>query len=432
MGRWSPRDPRARGEARLSPRGTAGAASWLDRTARDAVTRALQGLGRGQLCLVDGEQRRLFGAPEPDLPAPIELHVRDPRFYRALLADGTLGAADAWIRGLWSCSDLTALMRLSLRNEGALAPLDARWARLGQLARRALHALRRNTRAGARRNIHAHYDLGNEFFELLLDPSLTYSCGVFERDDATLEEASIAKYERLCRKLALRPGERVLEIGSGWGGFALHAAREHGCHVTTTTISQQQYALASDRIAKAGLSDRVTLLLEDYRDLRGRYDKLVSIEMIEAVGHEYLEDYFRACSRLLEPHGSFGLQAILIRDQIYERARREVDFIKRYIFPGGHLPSLARIARCTTRATDLRIADVEDLTPHYARTLREWRARLRRNADAIRSLGHDDAFLRTWEFYFSYCEGGFLERHIACQQLILAKPGCRPDSIPRV
>jgi cyclopropane-fatty-acyl-phospholipid synthase len=356
--------------------------------------------------------------------------VRDPGFYLRIAEDGVLGAAEGWIRGEWTCTDLTGVVRAVLQNAASLPELDGGWTSgLRRLRRRVLHALRRNDRQGARANIRAHYDLGNAFFELFLDPSLTYSCAWFEDPDATLEAASIAKYERLCQRLALAPEDRVLEIGTGWGGFALHAAAKYGCHVTTTTISAEQHALAAERVAASGLADRITLLFEDYRELRGRFDKLVSIEMIEAVGHEYLDTYFRTCSERLTSRGIFGLQAITIRDQRYEAARREVDFIKRYIFPGGHLPSLGAIIASTARATDLQLREVVDLTPHYVRTLMAWRERFERNRTRIEQLGHGPEFLRMWEFYFCYCEAAFLERNAGCQQILLTKPGCRLGSI---
>jgi cyclopropane-fatty-acyl-phospholipid synthase len=293
--------------------------------------------------------------------------------------------------------------------------------------------MNRNNRTGSRRNIAAHYDLGNEFFRLMLDETLMYSSAVFERPDMTLAEAQRARLDRICRKLALGPRDHVLEIGTGWGGFALHAATHYGCRVTTTTISREQYALAQERIAQAGLSDRVTVLLEDYRDLRGEYDKLVSIEMIEAVGHEYYETFFTRCSALLKPDGLMLLQAITIADQRYEAARKSVDFIQRYIFPGSCIPSVSVMAQAVARATDMRLMHLEDIGPHYATTLRHWRERLYANADALRQLDLPEEFLHMWEFYLCYCEGGFAERALGDVQLLLAKPQNRlPLSIPEL
>ena len=292
-----------------------------------------------------------------------------------------------------------------------------------------LHALKKNTREGSRRNIIAHYDLGNDFYRLFLDDTLTYSCGIFERPDSSLREASIAKYDRICRKLELSPADHVLEIGTGWGGFALHAATHFGCRVTTTTISNRQYELARQRVASAGLEDRITLLKQDYRDLAGTFDKLVSIEMIEAVGHHFLEEFFRVCSRCLKPDGQMLLQAITIRDQVFDWHKRNVDFIKRYIFPGSCIPSVTAISEAVTRATDLRLFHLEDITAHYATTLRRWRENFFANLDSVKALGFPDAFIRMWEFYLCYCEGGFSERYLGDIQVLFTKPMCRRDPV---
>jgi cyclopropane-fatty-acyl-phospholipid synthase len=343
----------------------------------------------------DGAVRE-FGAPSPDLPAPIELSVRDPAFWPAVALGGSMGGSDSYIRGEWRTSDLTGLIRLLSQNESVLGEFDGGVARAGEWLRRVGHGLHRNNRRGSRKNIRAHYDLGNDFFALFLDPTLTYSAAVFERENATLEEASVAKYERICRKLALSAGDRLLEIGSGWGGFAIHAARTRGCKVVTTTLSPAQREVALERISAAGLSGRIEVLLEDYRELRGRFDKLVSIEMIEAVGHQYFDAFFRTCAARLESHGQMALQAILIADPLYEQARRTVDFIKAYIFPGGCLPSLGAIARSLAGACDLRLVHFEDITSHYARTLRLWRARFDQNRDGVLSGTEIPAPLCTW------------------------------------
>jgi cyclopropane-fatty-acyl-phospholipid synthase len=290
----------------------------------------------------------------------------------------------------------------------------------------------RNTLAGSQANIAAHYDLGNDFYALFLDETMTYSCGIFEQEDSTLEEASLAKYDRICRKLALKPEDEVLEIGTGWGGFAIYAAGRYGCRVTTTTISRAQFDLARPRIAEAGLEDRVTLLLKDYRHLTGSYDKLVSIEMIEAVGFEYFDTFFSVCSERLKDDGLMCLQAITIADQVFDRYRRSHDFIRSHVFPGSCLISLGALSASLARATDLRLIHLEDLTPHYARTLKLWRERFFANLDQVRALGYPETFIRLWEFYLCYCEGGFAERYIGDVQMVLAKPGnrrapsCRP------
>jgi len=394
----------------------------LHSLAESLAERALRGrlaaLRHGALDLVDGSRRTRFGDPSTDAP---ELVVRDRRFYPSLAFRGSVGGGEAYAAGYWESDDLAGIVRLFARNEQALAGLEGGWALLAQPARRLLHVLRRNTRAGSRRNIGAHYDLGNDFFAAFLDETLTYSCGLFEQPGASLAQASTAKYERLCRLLELQRGEHVLEIGTGWGGFALHAAAHHGCRVTTTTISRQQALLAARRFADAGLADRITLLTRDYRDLTGEYDKLVSIEMVEAVGHEYLRDFFALCAARLAPHGRMALQAITIEDRRYESARREVDFIKRHIFPGCTIPSLASLATAA-RDTDLRLLAAQDLGSHYAETLRRWRENLREQWTALRGRGYDERLLRLWEFYFAYCEGGFDAGALGLLQLAYARP----------
>jgi len=349
------------------------------------------------------------------------VNVHDPDFFAALAFGGHLAAAESYVRGGWDTDDLTALVRVLLRNRHVLDGLETGSARLSQPFRAILHWLNRNTRRGSRRNIVAHYDLGNDFFSTFLDDTMTYSCGVFESPESTMREASIEKYDRICRKLALSEGDHVLEIGTGWGGFAVHAASQYGCRVTTTTISDEQHRLASERIAAAHVSSRVTLLRQDYRDLEGTYDKLVSIEMIEAVGHQYHRRYFEQCAKLLKPHGLAAIQTITIQDRYYESARKEVDFIKRYIFPGGCIPAVSVLAGAAA-STDLRLVDLEDITPHYGETLRRWKNRFTSNWPAIRSLGYDEEFRRLWHFYFSYCEGGFDEAVLGNVQLLFAKP----------
>ncbi len=323
---------------------------WLAKLGRRLVLRQLQQLHTGTLTLMEGPTQRHFGHGLPQ----VQLSVHHPAFYADLAFGGSIGAGEAYMAGTWSCSDLTGLMRLMVLNQDVLDRMEGSFARLAAPVRKRLHWLNRNSRSGSRRNIGAHYDLGNDFFRLMLDDTLMYSCGIFETSHSTLREASIAKLDAICRKLDLKPTEHVLEIGTGWGGFALHAGRHYGCRVTTTTISRNQYDLAQARIAEAGLGDRVTLLLEDYRDLGGQYDKLVSIEMIEAVGHQYFDTYFAQCARLLKPEGQMLLQAITIADQRYESARRSVDFIQRYIFPGCTIPSVTAMLDSITRSSDLK------------------------------------------------------------------------------
>ena len=400
-----------------------GASGWLDRLARRAVRARLQALQNGSVILIDGGKPSLFGAQDDSPWATVRVH--DPRFYTEIAFGGSVGAGEAYMRGYWSCDDLTALVRIMLRNRELLDGMETGLARASAPALKAFHWLRRNTRRGSRRNIGAHYDLGNALFALMLDETMMYSCGIFEHEDSTLYDASVAKNERICRKLELTPGDHLLEIGTGWGGFAIHAARHYGCRVTTTTISEEQYALALERIEKAGLSGRITVLLEDYRNLKGRYDKLVSIEMIEAVGHAYYDAYFKTCGELLKPKGRMLLQAITIADQQYERAKRSVDFIQRYIFPGSCIPSVTALCNAITRASDMRLSHLEDIGLHYATTLRHWRQRFFANIDRVRALGYPERFIRMWEFYLCYCEGGFAERAISDVHILLTRSGYR-------
>lgn len=401
---------------------------WLTRLARRLFHHLFARVRRGQMILHEGEDTQRFGQAEPDEPS-VELWVHDPAFYPDTMFGGSIGLAEAYMKGFWDTSDLTALIQLGQRNRDLAEGLDSGWSVLADLLRRTLLFLHRNTVQGSRRNIRAHYDLGNDFFRLLLDPTLMYSCAFFERADMSLEEASIAKNDRICRKLRLCPDDHLLEIGTGWGGFAIHAATHYGCRVTTTTISDAQFELARERIAGAGLSDRITLLKQDYRALTGRFNKLVSIEMIEAVGHRFYPDYFAACSRLLTADGRMLLQAITIDDRQYDRARRTVDFIQRYIFPGGCLPSIAAICASIKNHTDLRLVHHEDLTEFYPPTLRAWHSNLLAHRDEVLAMGFDESFLRMWEFYFCYCEAGFLERWIGNAHLVFAKPACREAAI---
>ncbi|MBT8096820.1 MAG: class I SAM-dependent methyltransferase [Woeseia sp.] len=396
--------------------------SGLDRLARRKVLKRLAGTKDGSLRLVEGKRECVFGDVTQDDALQAEVHVHDPRFYSDVAFAGAIGAGEAFIQGYWDSPDLTKVVRVLLRNRHVLENLNTGFARMTKPLQKVFHWLNKNSHKGSRRNISAHYDIGNDFFSLWLDESMMYSSAIFETPDMTLEDASTAKLERICQKLKLQPGDRVLEIGTGWGGFAIHAARRYGCHVTTTTISREQYELATKRVSDAGLEDRITLLLNDYRDLAGEYDKLVSIEMIEAVGHEYYDQFFDICSRLLRPDGLMCLQSITIADQRYDDARNSVDFIQRYIFPGGCLPSLTALSGSLTSASDMRIVHAEDIGPHYATTLGHWRERFIDKIDAVRHLGYSDDFLRMWKYYLGYCEGAFIERAIGNVQLLIAKP----------
>jgi len=408
-----------------SPRHLAGTVkpTLLDGMARRMVLGRLDRLQRGELRLRDADEQYRFGASGEAASACIT--VIDPRFYSEIAYGGSIGGAEAWMHDYWQCDDLVSLVRLLLQNREVLDDLEGGAARITVPLQKLFHWVNRNTHEGARRNIAAHYDLGNEFFALWLDQTMMYSSAVFERPGMSLHEAQSARLDRICRRLQLSPGDRVIEIGTGWGGFALHAAQHFGCHVTTTTISAEQYELARQRVAEAGLQERITLLQQDFRELDGRYDKLVSIEMIEAIGHDLLVPYFRKCSELLKPDGDMLIQAITIADQQYEAYRKSVDFIRRYIFPGGHLPSLAVMTDAVARHTDMRMLAVDDIGLHYATTLNRWRENFLQRLDEVRRLGYPEPFIRMWEFYLCYCEGAFLERAISDVQAVFTKPGSR-------
>lgn len=413
---------------RAEPLTASAESSALDRALRRAVIRRLGKIATDRLSVIDGGEVTDFGeACKATISATIT--VRDYRFYRAVALGGGLGAAESYIRGYWDSPDLTDAMRVLARNAEAMAGVEKGVAQLIRPLRAAANWMRRNTRTGSRQNIAAHYDLSNDFFALMLDATMTYSSGVFPSTTSTLEEASIEKYDRICRKLQLSPNDHVLEIGTGWGGFAQHAARNYGCRVTTTTISEQQHAYAEQQFKKCEMQDRITLLKDDYRDLRGKYDKLVSIEMIEAVGEKFLPGYFAKCSSLLKSDGMMLLQAITIPDHRFDDYRKSVDFIQRYIFPGGFLPSIGAIGKCLGKATDFRLMHSEDFAPHYADTLRCWRANFWSNIHKVMSLKFDERFLRTWHYYLCYCEAGFRERQIGVSQILLTKPQCRRDPI---
>jgi cyclopropane-fatty-acyl-phospholipid synthase len=400
-----------------------------DRLARRLVLSQLERLQAGTLTLIDRHRVLCFGRSKAASALSATVRVHDPRFYTEVAFGGTIGAGEAYMLGLWSCDNLTAVVRILLQNRELLDDMETGLARLTAPLQRAFHWWHRNSRRGSRRNIAAHYDLGNAFFALFLDPSLMYSCAVLEREDSTLEEATEAKLDHVCRKLQLSPSDHVLEIGTGWGGFAIHAARNYGCRVTTTTISRQQHDLAVERIREAGLADRITVLNKDYRELDGQYDKLVSIEMIEAVGHAHYDTFFRRCSELLNPDGMMLLQAITIADQRYAQAKRSVDFIQRHVFPGSAIPSITAMTASLTRATDMRLFHLEDIGPHYARTLREWRERFFANLKQVHALGYPERFIRLWDFYLCYCEGGFAERALGDVHMLLVKPACRREPL---
>jgi cyclopropane-fatty-acyl-phospholipid synthase len=400
---------------------------FVDHLSREAVFARLSRIELGELALIEAGTRHAFGSPDSGPSATIT--IRDPAFYRYIATRGAIGGGEAYMDGHFEADDLAAVIRIMARNRKAIDHLDGKSGVVWRHLLRFIHWARRNDREGSRRNIAEHYDLGNDFFELFLDPTMTYSCGIFESEDASMEQASIAKYDRICKKLGIGKDDHVLEIGSGWGGFAIHAAGHYGCRVTTTTISEQQYDLARERIRLAGLEDRIDLLRLDYRDLKGKYDKIVSIEMIEAVGVEHWDDYFRICGERLEPDGMMAIQAISVRDQDFASSRRSVDFIKRYIFPGGQLVSHAALCASMARVSDLHVTHFEDITAHYARTLARWHERMTANIESMRALGLPERFLAMWEYYLCYCQGSFSERAINVFQMVFEKPLCRRDPL---
>lgn len=395
----------------------------LDRLARNVLLGMLSRL-HGELTLVDESDEAVnvmrLGR-RGGLSA--ELRVQDGRFWRRVLLGGSIASGETWVEGYWDSPDPVALVRLLARNMRVLDGLERRLGWLTFPLNRLRHWLNRNSLNGSRTNIAAHYDLGNELYRGFLDEKMQYSSAIYPSADATLDQAQRHKLDLICQRLELGPEDHLLEIGTGWGGLAIHAARHYGCRVTTTTLSKAQYEYARDWIAREGLADRITLMLQDYRKLEGRFDKLVSIEMIEAVGHGFLPGYFRQLSRLLAPGGRLLIQAITIADQRFEQYRRGVDFIQRYIFPGGFLPSVSHLTGLLARHTDMTLVRLHDHGIHYADTLREWSQRFLAMTPELQRLGYGEDFIRLWHFYFSYCEGGFRERTISLVHFEAAKPG---------
>ena len=394
----------------------------IESLARSGVLGSFKRLQNAAVVVREHGEEYRFGATSERFPEPVTIVVEDPRAWPEIAFFGALGSGEAYMRGWWHTAQLTELVRLLLFDRPVLEGLEQGLTRFMKPVLRLWYRLHRNTRAGSRRNIQAHYDLGDDLFRLFLDDTMSYSSAIFVTPEMSLRDASVEKIDRLCRKLELRPTDRVLEIGTGWGALAVHAASNYGCHVTTVTISDNQYAAACERVRAAGLEERIDVRLQDYRDIDGVYDKIVSVEMIEAVGHDHLDLYFERIEELLKPDGLAAIQAITIRDQDYEAAKKSVDFIKRYIFPGGFLPSATAMLKAMTARTNLRVFHLEDIGFHYARTLAEWRERFQQRLDDVRSLGYSDVFIRMWSFYLSYCEGAFMERAISDVQVVIAKP----------
>lgn len=403
--------------------------NWIVRIAQRLIYRQLDKIVNGEIIVRDGRDELYFGKTTDDFPHPVHITVTDNSFYIDVAFGGSSGSGEAYMKGSWKCSDLLSLIRIFLRNRHVLDAMDYRLTRLKGPLHKLGHMLNKNTKEGSKKNICAHYDIGNDLFKLFLDPTMMYSSAYFKHEDMSLSQASIAKLDLICQKLQLDKEDHLLEIGSGWGGLAIHAATHYGCRVTTTTISDEQYVLAQQLIMDAGLDDRITLLKQDYRDLTGTYTKLVSVEMIEAIGHQYMNTYFDKCSSLLADDGIMLLQAITIADQYYESALKDVDFIKKFIFPGGFLPSVSTLCNSIATVTDMKLFHLQDIGPHYAKTLNAWRQRFFDNVNEIAKLGYPDEFIRLWDYYFCYCEGGFIERDIGTVQMLLTKQQCRIDSV---
>lgn len=401
--------------------------SWRSTAlAKRLVFKLFNQLRHGELVIQDGDTTHRFGGGDVSIAPSATVVIHEQHAYSRILTGGTMGAAEAYIDGDWSTEQLTDVTRVFSANIPILEAMKHKQNWFIKAGVKLAHAARKNSVSGSRENIAAHYDLGNEFFSLFLDPSLMYSSAVYPKGSDNLAEASQHKLKLICEDLELKPTDHLVEIGTGWGGMAIYAAENYGCNVTTTTISKEQLDYARAEVERRGLQDKVTLLFEDYRNLSGQFDKLVSIEMIEAVGHEYFDTYFGCVSSLLKPDGKAVIQAITINEQRYEDYRKSVDFIKRYIFPGGCLPSLNIISGALTRTTDMQIIDLRDIAIDYAKTLKHWHEAFMAELDAVKSLGFDEKFIRMWRFYLSYCEGGFRERIIGTYQITMAKPYYRP------
>jgi cyclopropane-fatty-acyl-phospholipid synthase len=399
---------------------------WVQNFARKQVLTRLSLLQIGQLTIIENGQQTVFGK---DSKLAATVTVTDAHFYGEIAFGGSIGAGEAYMLGYWQADNLTNVIRIMAANQTVMDALEGGFQWASKPFLKTLQWLNRNTADGSRKNIAAHYDLGNDFFKLWLDPSMMYSSAIFSPKNISLEAASYKKLQVICDKLDLKPTDHVVEIGTGWGGFAIYAASKYGCKVTTTTISKQQYDEAVLRVNAANLQDKITLLLNDYRDLTGKFDKLVSIEMIEAVGHQFYDVYFKKCASLLKPNGMALIQAITISDQRFESAKKSVDFIQRYIFPGSNIPSITAMLSSITKVSDLKLYDLEDIGPHYATTLAAWRDNFFQHIQQVRQLGYSEEFIKMWEFYLCYCEGGFAERVLGDCHLLLVKPDNRRDAL---
>ena len=398
-------------------------ATFLTSVFKNGLKKKLSHLDVGCISVKDGYDKFSFGDINSELKVNVQVHSQE--FYVMTGSGGAMGIAEAYILGYWTSDDVVMLMRIILKNRSILLSLNKGFAKIINPINKLIHRSRQNTLKGSKENILAHYDLSNDFYKLWLDPTMTYSCGYFNDPDTTLEAASIEKLDRICRKLKLSEEDNILEIGTGWGSFSIHAAKNYGCSITTTTISDAQYEYAKACVVEEGLESKINVINKDYRKLDGQYDKIVSIEMIEAVGYEYISEYFKKLSSLLKPEGLMAIQGITYNDQNFDTYKGSVDFIKKYIFPGSCLISISQIIDEIKNKTDLSMIDMEDITRHYAETLNRWRKNFMNVLPEVKEMGYSKAFINMWEFYFLYCEAGFLERNIGDVQMVFAKSGAR-------
>ena len=398
-------------------------ATFLTSVFKNGLKKKLSHLNVGCINVKDGDDKFSFGDIDSELQVNVQVHSQE--FYVMTGSGGAMGIAEAYILGYWTSDDVVMLMRIILKNRSILLSLNNGFAKILNPINKLIHRSRQNTLKGSKENILAHYDLSNDFYKLWLDPTMTYSCAYFKDTNTTLEDASIEKLDRMCRKLKLSEEDNILEVGTGWGSFSIHAAKNYGCSITTTTISDAQYEYAKARVVEEGLESKINVINKDYRKLDGQYDKIVSIEMIEAVGYEYISEYFKKLSSLLKPDGLMALQGITYNDQNFDTYKDSVDFIKKYIFPGSCLISISQIIDVIKNKTDLSMIDMEDITRHYAETLNRWRKNFMSVLPEVKEMGYSKAFINMWEFYFLYCEAGFLERNIGDVQLVFAKSGAR-------
>ena len=397
--------------------------TFLSSIFKKGVMNKFKHLQYGSIKILEGDEVLSFGDPGSNDKVTVTIHSNE--FYVFLGSGGVTGVAEAYMAGYWTADNLVLLLQIVLKNKKILLSLDSGFAKLINPINKLIHWSKQNTLKGSKQNILAHYDLSNDFYKLWLDPTMTYSCGYFNNDSVSLEQASIEKIDRICRKLKLNENDHILEIGTGWGSFSLYAAKQYGCTIDTVTISDAQYEYASRKIESSGLGSKINIFNKDYRKIEGQYDKIVSIEMIEAVGHQFIPQYFSKISSLLKEDGLLVIQGITYNDQNFEQYKNSVDFIKKYIFPGSCLISVAQISDVIKEYTDLAIVDMEDITKHYAETLNRWKVNFMKVTPEVKRMGFSEAFIKMWEFYFVFCEAGFLERNIGDIQLVFSKSGAR-------